>query len=251
MQADVHSTKVGPPPPTLGTDTHARNPPMQVPASSAESTRLEIAPHTPTSPAPAQHVPRIRTHRHTPSSACVIGFLGLLPLGALTARYARTFTPTWFRAHSIIQIGIAGPVIITGVALGITAVNKALSGPVADVHKRWGIALFVLYLAQAALGTAIHNYAHAIFGLLIIALAMFQVRTGFRTEWPVQTGRGSIGNGANVFWYVWIVFLPVVYFGGLVLLFRQFRQEREARKDIRLSEGKEDAGQEPEGQGGR
>ena len=37
---------------------------------------------------------------------CVIGFLGLLPLGAITARYTRTYTPQWYSAHWIIQFAI-------------------------------------------------------------------------------------------------------------------------------------------------
>ena len=160
---------------------------------------------------------------------CVIGFLGLLPLGALLARYTRTYSPAWFTAHWIVQFAIgasrsapppagptlylmahsapvlahlldaltpvlltAGPIIITGVALGIHAVVLAQSGGTNDVHKRWGIAIFVLYLAQLALGATVHfykprawakgegrrplqNYFHAVFGLLIIAFAMFQV----------------------------------------------------------------------------
>ncbi|EJF65227.1 hypothetical protein BD309DRAFT_949184 [Dichomitus squalens] len=178
---------------------------------------------------------------------CVIGFLGLLPLGALVARYTRTFSPSWFTAHWIIQFALAGPVIIVGVSMGIHAVVLAESGPINDVHKQWGIAIFVLYLAQLAFGASIHyfkpkawargtgrrpfqNYFHAVTGLLLIAFAMYQVRTGFRTEWPLQTGRGPISNGANVFWYVWIVLLPVVYFAGVIFLIRrQFALERQAR----------------------
>ncbi|KAI0743640.1 hypothetical protein C8Q80DRAFT_853198 [Daedaleopsis nitida] len=179
---------------------------------------------------------------------CVIGFLGLLPLGALLARYSRTFTPRWFTAHWIVQFAIAGPVIIIGVSLGFHAVVLAQSGGANDVHKQWGVAIFVLYLAQLAFGASIHfrkpkqwasgqgrrpfqNYFHAVTGLLIIALAMFQVRTGFRSEWPVQTGRGPISNGANVFWYIWIILLVIAYFAGVVLLLRrQLMQERQARR---------------------
>ena len=64
------------------------------------------------------------------------------------------------------------------------------------MHKQWGVAIFVLYLAQLAFGAGIHyykpkawakgegrrpfqNYFHAVTGLLIIALAMFQVRAAF------------------------------------------------------------------------
>ena len=39
----------------------------------------------------------------------VIGFLGLLPLGALLARYTRTFSPKWFKAHWIVQFAIGAP----------------------------------------------------------------------------------------------------------------------------------------------
>ncbi|KAJ3007019.1 hypothetical protein NUW54_g3716 [Trametes sanguinea] len=37
---------------------------------------------------------------------CVIGFLGFLPLGALLARYTRTYTPSWFTAHWICQLAL-------------------------------------------------------------------------------------------------------------------------------------------------
>ncbi|KAI8992905.1 hypothetical protein BD414DRAFT_482655 [Trametes punicea] len=187
---------------------------------------------------------------------CVIGFLGFLPLGALLARYTRTYTSSWFTAHWICQLALAGPTIIIGVALGIHAVNLSGTGAVNDVHKKWGIAIFVLYLLQVAIGLTIHyvkprswasgrgrrpvqNYFHAVFGLLIIAFAMFQVRTGFRSEWPAQTGRGSVGNGANVFWYFWIIFISALYFAGLAFLFRQFRQERAAQREGAMKDSPE------------
>ena len=34
------------------------------------------------------------------------GFLFILPAGALLARYARTFTNTWFKGHWILQFGV-------------------------------------------------------------------------------------------------------------------------------------------------
>ncbi|EIW63573.1 uncharacterized protein TRAVEDRAFT_69519 [Trametes versicolor FP-101664 SS1] len=201
------------------------------------------------------HIPLFPFEKYIVAHAifCVIGFLGFLPLGALLARYTRTYTSSWFTAHWICQLALAGPTIIIGVALGIHAVNLAESGPINDPHKKWGIAIFVLYLAQVAGGLTVHflkprlwalgrgrrpvqNYVHAVFGLLIIAFAMMQVRTGFRTEWPLQTGRGSIGNGANGFWYFWIIFLIVLYAAGLSLLVRQFRLEREARRAAALKD---------------
>lgn len=85
----------------------------------------------------------------------------------------------------------------------------------------------MLYWVQCALGAFIHwvkpkrstgrpvqNYFHAIFGLFIIALAFYQVRTGYKTEWPNTTGRGDIAKGADVVWYIWVVvrsYSPYLY----------------------------------------
>jgi len=112
-----------------------------------------------------------------------------------------------------------------------------------DVHKKWGVAIFVLYFAQGALGFIIHklkpknslrrplqNYLHAIVGLLIIGLAFYQVKSGFDTEWTLKTGR-KIPGAVRVVWYVWVVLLPVLYFAGLALLPRQFKQERGTSKN--------------------
>ncbi|KAI0644677.1 hypothetical protein C8Q79DRAFT_1011697 [Trametes meyenii] len=176
---------------------------------------------------------------------CTVGFLIMLPAGALLARYARTFTNAWFTGHWIFQLAFAGPVIVAGVALGISSVESAKATHLDDDHKKWGIAIFVLYFAQILLGAIVHyvkptswtvgkrrpmqNYLHAVFGILIVALAFYQVRSGFRTEWK-QSGRPPISNAANIVWYVWVVLIPVLYFAGLALLPRQFRQERPHHK---------------------
>lgn len=173
---------------------------------------------------------------------CVIGFLLLLPLGALVSRYLRTINHAWFKAHWFIQVMLAGPIIVVGFALGVTAVGQVGAPHANDTHKRLGIALFVLYFAQCSFGYVVHkfkpashvvsrpyqNYAHAVIGLLIIALSMYQVRTGYHDEW-LKTGKDPLPKGVDVVWILWITLLPVLYFAGLALLPRQFRQEREAR----------------------
>ncbi|KAL6303522.1 hypothetical protein BKA93DRAFT_818015 [Sparassis latifolia] len=177
---------------------------------------------------------------------CVIGFLVLLPAGALLARYFRTFTTKWFKAHWIVQFAFGGVIILVGWGLGIAAVQQSFSGHFNDDHKKWGLALFVLYILQIVLGAVIHywkpgffllggrrpiqNYFHAVFGLVIIGLSFYQVRTGYRDEWEISTGRG-ISNAANIVWYIWIVLLPVLYLAGLALLPRQFKQERVTKPD--------------------
>ncbi|KAI3602750.1 CBD9-like protein [Moniliophthora roreri] len=172
---------------------------------------------------------------------CVVGFLLLLPVGALLARYLRTFTDVWFKGHWIIQFALAGPPIVVGIAMGIQAVVKAGVKHLDDGHKKWGIALFILYLVQCALGAFIHfikpskpgrppqNYIHAVLGLLIIALALYQVRTGYADEWPKATGREDI-PGANAVWITWAVLLPILYAAGLAFLPKQYRQEGAKRR---------------------
>ncbi|KAJ7090918.1 hypothetical protein B0H15DRAFT_837317 [Mycena belliarum] len=173
---------------------------------------------------------------------CVVGFALMLPVGVLVARYLRTFTPTWYTAHWIAQFGIAGPTIIAGVALGFKAAGK-YGITIWDDHKKMGVVLFVLYLVQCAVGAFIHyvkakkatgrppqNYFHAVFGLTIIALGMYQIRTGYKEEWPNYTGLGSVPNSVNIVWTLWCVLLPVMYAAGLLFLRKQYRQEEASRK---------------------
>lgn len=64
-----------------------------------------------------------------------VAFLILLPAGALFARFLRTFTRSWFKGHWIIQFGLAGPLIVIGVALGIASVHSEGSQHLDDTHK--------------------------------------------------------------------------------------------------------------------
>ncbi|KAH8116614.1 CBD9-like protein [Phellopilus nigrolimitatus] len=181
-----------------------------------------------------------------------IAFLILLPLGALLARWLRTFSRHWFKCHWIIQFFITGPLIVAGLGLGIGAVSESGAPHLDDDHKKWGIVIFVLYLLQCSLGGIIHfvkprpkidfatgtpvgekrppqNYGHAVLGLLVIALSFYQVRTGYHEEWQKTTGRGAVPNGVNIAWIVWVVLLPILYFAGVSLLPRQYKQERSAQ----------------------
>ncbi|KII84359.1 hypothetical protein PLICRDRAFT_46252 [Plicaturopsis crispa FD-325 SS-3] len=175
-----------------------------------------------------------------------LGFLVFLPAGVLLARYLRTATPTWYTGHWVAQFALGGPIILIGIIFGFMGNKKISSFHLQRNHTKLGAALFALYVIQCVLGAVIHwikpkpkpgnaprrppqNYLHAVLGLLIIALALWQVRTGYAYEWPETTGRGLVPNGVNVLWYIWVASLPVLYVIGLVLyLPRQFRQERQA-----------------------
>jgi hypothetical protein len=141
---------------------------------------------------------QIRTHALLSS----VGFLVLLPAGALLARYLRTFARRWWRAHAAVQLLVAGPVIFAGWYYGHKTAAQLQSGDYNDPHKKIGLALLVLYVAQLALGAFVHavklplrgghrppqNYAHAVLGLAILALAAYQVHYGLTIEWLVGTG---------------------------------------------------------------
>ncbi|KAJ7162252.1 hypothetical protein C8R46DRAFT_346620 [Mycena filopes] len=173
---------------------------------------------------------------------CVVGFALLLPLGVLVARYLRTFTPSWYTGHWIAQFGIAGPTIIVGIVLGFKA-SGSVGYKILDDHKKTGIVLLALYLAQCTLGAVIHwvkpknatsrppqNYLHAVLGLATIALSMYQIRTGYNEEWQKYTGIRAVPKSVNILWMVWVVVLPVLYAIGLLFLRKQYRQEAAARK---------------------
>jgi len=180
---------------------------------------------------------------------CSVGFLILLPLGTLIARYLRTFTRSWFWPHAIIQFLIAGPVIFAGWALAHQAVNIVPGQNFNDKHKKIGLALLVLYALQLCLGMTIHffkmpfmgghrppqNYFHAILGLSIIALAFYQVHYGINTEWIFYTGI-IIDPRAMHAWTALIVVFWVLYVVGLALLPRQYKQETEGRERARDGE---------------
>ncbi|EJC98208.1 uncharacterized protein FOMMEDRAFT_143304 [Fomitiporia mediterranea MF3/22] len=180
---------------------------------------------------------------------CSIGFIFLLPVGVLIGRYFRTFTSKWFWAHSFLQFIVSGPVIFAGWYYGYqSTASLNTGGHFVDPHKKTGLALLILYLVQLLIGTVIHsfktprllnghrppqNYFHAILGLVIIALAFYQVHYGIVTEWTEGTGDGTVvPRAAMRAWEALIVLFWVLYAAGLALLPRQYKQEAEGRNRV-------------------
>lgn len=97
----------------------------------------------------------------------------------------------WITPTDITNSVIALPVIVAGVALGISGVIKS-GGALDNPHAKWGVAIFALYFVQLFLGALahwvkpksakpgirrpFHNYVHAIIGLFLIAVSFYQVR---------------------------------------------------------------------------
>jgi len=182
-----------------------------------------------------------RTH----AILCTTGFLVLLPVGALFARYARTFTNKWWIVHGAFQLFVAGPVIFAGWAYGHMATDTLASGHFVDPHKKIGLSLLILYLVQILLGVFIHffktpslfngrrppqNYFHVFVGLAIFILAAYQVHYGLYIEWPTSTGnRHPVPMSAKDAWLALIIIFWVLYLSGMALLRRQFSQENDGR----------------------
>jgi len=175
------------------------------------------------------------------------GFLILLPIGVLGARYLRTFNRHWVRLHMIINFLLAGPIILAGIGTGIRFTNSVMTGGnFVDPHKKTGLALLILYCTQVILGFFIHyfktprvmdgrrppqNYFHVALGLIILAVAFEQVHYGITIEWIEGTGGNPpVPKAAMRAWLGWVISFWVVYFAGFALLPRQFKQERLARE---------------------
>ncbi|KAK7044898.1 cytochrome b561 domain-containing protein [Favolaschia claudopus] len=181
---------------------------------------------------------------------CTVGFLILLPLGVLLARYARTFTRRWFWGHAVIQLVLSGPVIFAGVAMGFNAAKMLELENLEDPHQKIGVSLIALYVIQLLVGIFIHfvkmgklfgghrppqNYFHVVLGLAILALAAYQVHYGLYTEWLLTGGLHQVPGSAKHAWLALIIVFWVLYFLGMALLPRQFSREREGRQQMRLA----------------
>jgi len=165
----------------------------------------------------------------------------------LVARYFRTSTSAWFKAHQTIQLFVAGPVVIVGWALGVAIISNGGGPHFFSTHTRLGLAIFVLYVVQILIGTIIHkwkpksaagrrplqNYFHVFLGIVIIIVSFYQVRTGYVVEYPRATGRDPLPKAADIIFYIWTALIPLLYLAGLGLLPKQFSQESASRKKLR------------------
>jgi len=180
---------------------------------------------------------KVRTH----ALLMGIAFLVVIPTGVLIARYLRTFTNRWWWAHSLINFIVAGPLVFAG--WGMAGSAHHLSRMPIDHHKRVGYTILGLYIAQIVIGLFIHvvrvpflfifhrppqNYFHAILGLVILAMAGYEIHDGIYTEWPFMTANiPPVKDSAKHAWLALLIIFWVLYFIGLAFLPRQYSQERE------------------------
>ncbi|KAJ7738466.1 hypothetical protein DFH07DRAFT_966052 [Mycena maculata] len=151
-------------------------------------------------------------------------------MGSLVARWGRTFTPRWFKIHRLVNFAIALPVIVCGFLLGLLAVSDRKASHFSDAHRVRAIILVSnpSPSGEAVAGGAPHpptNILHAVFGILLIGLSFFQVRSGL-AEWAKSTGQEDLPHWCRDALAAWAVILPVLYTMGLALLRRQFANEK-------------------------
>ncbi|KAH9023561.1 hypothetical protein EDB83DRAFT_1987869 [Lactarius deliciosus] len=126
---------------------------------------------------------------------CTVGFLLVLPSGAIVARYARaTGSPRASLLHRLLQFGVAGASIAGGTLAYLFMENHGSS----MAHKVGGIGLVLLYVVQCAIGSWVHRIpgesrtgAHgallAGLGGAIVLLAFFETWLGL-----VSAGRSTL-----------------------------------------------------------
>ncbi|KAI9442739.1 hypothetical protein H4582DRAFT_1809761 [Lactarius indigo] len=187
----------------------------------------------------SEYEKRVRDH----GLLAAIAFLVIIPVGVLIPRYLRTFTNRWFWGHSITNFLFSAPLVFAAWAMGSKAGD--LTDSPMDHHKRIGYVIFSLYIVQVVLGAFIHyiripfpflghrppqNYIHALLGLTILAMANYQVHYGIYVEWPLMTGDiHPVKQSAKHAWLALVIVFWSLYVIGLVLLPRQYTQEREGR----------------------
>ncbi|KAH9946313.1 uncharacterized protein BXZ73DRAFT_95816 [Epithele typhae] len=168
---------------------------------------------------------------------CAAGFLIMLPLGALVARWTRVFTAKWFTAHWFINVVLGLPLICIGWALGPLAVAQQGLEHVVTAHQIGGVVLFALFIVQVALGTLVHmrrpkdgrkahpprNILHVGLGLAIFGLSIYETINGADRDPGVS---GTSQKAITAICITWAATFSGTYGIGLLFLRRQIAQER-------------------------
>ncbi|RPD65894.1 hypothetical protein L226DRAFT_182789 [Lentinus tigrinus ALCF2SS1-7] len=176
---------------------------------------------TPTPPTPSQSSPSSASNSASRANSLVdvhaalsaAGFLILLPMGSLVARWSRIFTSKWFTAHWFINVVLGIPFICVGWALGPLAVAQQGREHIVTVHQICGVVLFALYIIEVALGTLIHmrrpkhgrahpprNVVHVFLGLTLFGLSIYETVNGIDRDPAVSSVSQNIVVAICIGW---------------------------------------------------
>lgn len=164
----------------------------------------------------------------------LIAWLLLVPAAILVARYGRLFFK-WFPTHRGLQLAAFVAVTI-GFFVAVGALADAGFSHFTAKHMKVGLAIYILMFVQLVLGQTGHvirrktgsrivNFVHIPLGLLIYALAIWNIHLGFEiwSWWQVPD---------SATWVVaaWSILVAVVYLGGLLLVPKEREREHENEK---------------------
>lgn len=163
----------------------------------------------------------------------VITWLLLAPAAILVARFGRTYFK-WYPHHRNIQIATMIFFII-GFGLGVKAASP--DSVASKKHYQVGVAIFILFFFQCALGFWSHNiksrwvgFVHAPIGLVLFGLSIWNMETGFNI-WYWDAGKAP-----KIVVYAWMGFLVLLYLVGFAFLPREIKQHRAAKVDLNEKE---------------
>jgi Kef-type K+ transport system membrane component KefB len=163
----------------------------------------------------------------------ILTFLVLVPSAILIARFGRTYFK-WYHHHRNIQL-VSIAFFLVAFFLGISAAYPAPVGE--QTHYQVGVAIFVLYFVQIALGMGAHRYlrktgqryigyVHAPLGLIIFGLAVWNMETG----WNIWGSGYVAGAAPRDVIYAWMGFLVLLYLIGLAFIPREIKQARRQKE---------------------
>ncbi|KZV73529.1 hypothetical protein PENSPDRAFT_290740 [Peniophora sp. CONT] len=148
---------------------------------------------------------------------CMAALLLFTPVATVIARWR----PESLGAYAVLQVACAGATLL----LGLVAAVRAAPTHLDDAHKRVGVLLALLYVGQSALGMYVSRapnpmkgagIASVVAGMAVVALALYQTRTGLMGEWVAVTGTGSL-PALQAMWWIALFAAPGACIGSLFL----------------------------------
>lgn len=159
----------------------------------------------------------------------IVAWFLLVPAAILIGRYGRTFFK-WFPVHRGIM-GAAFLFVLVAFIIIVAETSSSGGNHFSSTHAKAGLAVFIIMLAQIALGVLGHKtkrfnpsrIVHVVIGLGVTVLAIWNATEG------LQMWSWGAPRWASWILWIWAGILALAYLGGLALLPRDLRQWREER----------------------
>ncbi|GJE97085.1 CBD9-like protein [Phanerochaete sordida] len=190
---------------------------------------------------PALSSPGGQSHQTILVAHTVLSFLGfavILPLAAVIARWGRTLSNNWFRAHWLVVAMLGLPTMLPGWILGPVLVSRQRHKHIVNEHQIVGVIILALCIVQMSVGTfvrlrgpptrsgkahPVRNILHVVLGLAIIGLSLSEVFTGVARTMTFSSNTKRLFTVGCI---IWTSAVAATYASGLLRLRRQLAQER-------------------------